>query len=180
MRERDLFINVIAVLRTQLGPDIEIAQNNQPRSAGRPASAAILLELIGNRRYGHVKREDVPDPDDVTQMIHRETQIYEATIQVNGLAKPPPAQGAVDPDEPSALDWTDRAAAALQSDVAIVALAALDLGVLRVMNVRNPKFRNDREQYEASPSFDFILTHKQITVSRTPAAIVGELRVASV
>lgn len=184
MREYDLFVAAIAVLRAGMGMNeatLEIAQNHQPRTSGRPTTRALLLEKVGERRYGHVKREDVPDPDDAGLMIHRETQIYETTLQVNGMAKPPPAPpAALDMSEPTGADLANQAAAVLQSDAAIAAFRALDIGVLRITDVRNPKFRNDRDQFEASASFDFILTHKQITVTTTPAAIVGELVVASV
>lgn len=183
MRDYDLFAAIIAQLRPGMGMDeatLEIAQNDQPRAAGRPTTRAILLEKIADRRYGHVLREDFPDPDDVTLMIHRETQLYETTFQANGMAAPPPTEGAIPADEPTGSDLANIAAVVMQSDATIAALSALDVGVLRVTDVRNPKFRNDRDEYEASASFDFILTHKQVTLSTTPAAIVGELRVASV
>lgn len=183
MREYDLFAAVIAVLRVGMGMDadtLDIEQNNQPRTSGRPNRRALLLDKTGERRYGHVKREDVEDPGDPLVMIHRETQIYETTLQVNGMAKPPAATGAPDPAEPTASDLANQAAAVMQSDYAIATLGALGIGLLRVTGVRNPKFRNDRDQFEAAPSFDFILTHNQVTVTTTPAAIVGELVVARV
>lgn len=183
MYDAAIFTAVIAVLRAGMGMDaatLDIAQMYQPRAAGRPTTRALLLHKVGERRYGQVKREDVPDPDNPAAMLHRETQSYETRLQVNGFAKPPPAEGAPDPTEPTASDLLNRAAAVLQSDAAIVAFRAAGIGVLRITDVRNPHFRNDRDQFEASPSFDFILTHDQVTVTTTPAAIVGELRMASV
>lgn len=183
MRDYDLFAAVVAVLRAGMAMDaatLDIEQNNQPRTSGRPNKRALLLDQIHARRYGHVKREDLPDPDVPTRMIHRETQIYETTIQVSSLAKPPPVTGVLDVNEPTAADLANQAAAVMQSDATIAALRALDIGVLRITDVRTPHFRNDRDQFEAAPNFDFVLTHKQITVTTTPAAIVGELVVASV
>lgn len=183
MDDRSLYTALIAVLRSGMAmtPDVlDIAQSNQLRAAGRPTTRALLLDKVGERRYGHVKREDVPDPDEPTLMIHRETQIYETRVQINGMAKPPPVRGEPPADEPSASDLLNRAAAVLQSDVTIAALRAAGIGVLRITEVRNPTFRNDQDQFEASPSFDFFLTHDQVTVTTTPAAIVGELVVASV
>lgn len=183
MRDRDIFVAVIAVLRTGMAMDgntLEIAQTDQPRAAGRPTTRALLLTKIGDVRYGYPRREDVPDPDEPTAMIHRETQVYMTTLQINGMAKPPPVEGELDPDEPTASDLANQAAAVMQSDAAIKALAAAGLTISRVRDVRNPKFRNDQDQYEASPSFDLVLTHEQVTVTTTPAAIVGELRLASV
>jgi len=183
MDDRSLYTALIAVIRSGMDTAadvLEIAQSNQLRAAGRPITRALLLDKVGERRYGHVKREDVPDPDDPLLMIHRETQIYETRIQMGALAKPPPVRGEIPADEPSASDLLNRAAAVLQSDVTIAALRAAGIGVLRILEVRNPVFRNDQDQFEASPSFDFILTHDQVTVTTTPAAIVGELVVASV
>ena len=184
MRDYDLFAAVVAVLRAGMAMDaatLYVGQNNQPRTAGRPDRRALLLDKIGpDHRYGHVKREDVPDPLNPLQMIHRETQIYETTIQVSTLAKPPPVTGALDVNEPTAADLANQAAAVMQSDATIVALRTLGIGILRITDVRTPHFRNDRDQFEAAPNFDFVLTHKQITVTTTPAAIVGELVVARV
>lgn len=183
MRDYDLFVAVVAVLRAGMAMDaatLEIAQNNQTRTAGRPDKRALLLDIIGARRYGHVKREDAPDPVVPSLMVHTETQLYETTIQVSALAKPPPVTGAPDVNEPTAPDLANQACTVMQSDATIAALRVLGIGVLRITDVRTPHFRNDRDQFEASPSFDFILTHKQVTVTTTPAAIVGELVVASV
>lgn len=183
MNDRSLYTALIAVIRAGMGMTsdvLEIAQSNQLRAAGRPTTRALLLDKVGEYRYGHVKREDVPDPDDPLLMIHRETQIYETRVRVNGMAKPPPVRGEVDANEPSASDLLNQAAAVLQSDEGMAALRAAGIAPLRVLEVRNPTFRNDQDQFEASPSFDFLFQHDQVTVTATPAAIVGELVVASV
>lgn len=183
MDDRETYTALIAVLRAGMGLAanvLEIAQSNQVRASGRPTTRALLLVKVGERRYGHVKREDVPDPLDPLSMIHRETQIYETRVQINGMAKPAPVRGELEPGEPSASDILNQAAAVLQSDVGMAALRVAGIAPLRITEVRNPTFRNDQDQFEASPSFDFFFTHDQVTVTSTPAAIVGELRVASV
>lgn len=178
-----MYAALIAVLRAGMGmaPEVlAIKQSNQLRAAGRPTTRALLLDKVGDYRYGQVKREDVPDPVEPLLMIHRETQIYETRVRINGMAAPPPVRGAPPGNEPSASDLLNRAAAVLQSDTGMAALRAAGIAPLRITEVRNPTFRNDQDQFEASPSFDFLFQHDQVTVTTTPAAVVGELVVASV
>lgn len=182
MNDRSMYTALIAVLRAGMAMEpevLEIAQSNQLRAAGRPTTRALLLDKVGDYRYGHVKREDFQDPDG-PDMIHRETQIYETRVRINGMAAPPPVRGEPPADEPSASDLLNLAAAVLQSDEGMAALRAAGIAPLRILEVRNPTFRNDQDQFEASPSFDFLFQHDQVTVTTTPAAIVGELVVASV
>ena len=159
---------------------VPVIQFDLPTLQGRPSGPAVLLQkLPGDKRYGWTKREDYPDPDVPTQMIHRETQWYESTLQIEALGPPAASDGAALPSS-TASDLVNLAAAILQSDRAIADLRVLGLAVLRVTTVRNPFMKNDRDQYEAVPSFDLVVTHEQVMLSTTPAATVGELRMARV
>lgn len=153
--------------------DIKVIRDYNPTNAGRPAGPAVLVQHVSDVRLGSPKRASQPDatlPDG--QMRNTMTQIYESTFQINALS---PVDWTLE-----AIDLVNLAAAIMQSDTTLTALRAAGVEILRVRDVRNPKFRNDREQYEASPSFDFTVTHEQIMLSRNPAAIVGELNVVSV
>lgn len=175
-----------AALRTVLlaelvaqGSSAAVQQMNQPTIQGRPSGPALLFSKVGpDVRYGWVKREDGPDEDDPTLMVHRETQFYESTYQIEAVG--PPAQPGVTPPIATPSDLVNLAAAVLQSDAALGALRLAGLAVLRVTQVRNPHMKNDRDQFEAVPSFDLVVTHEQIMLSTTPAAVVGELRMARV
>lgn len=157
-----------------------VIQLDQPTLQGRPSGPALLIQKIpGDKRYGWLKREDVPDPDVPTQMIHREVQFYESTIQIEALGPPAPSTGAPLPTS-TASDLVNLAAAIVQGDAGMKQMRDAGLGVLRVTQVRNPFMKNDREQYEAVPSFDLVVTHEQVMLSTTPAATVGELRMARV
>jgi hypothetical protein len=65
----------------------------------------------------------------------------------------------------------------MQSAATITALEAQGVGVLNVAQVLNPYFSDDRVRYEASPSADFRLTHKQIVTTVIPVVISEELQV---
>lgn len=183
MNDLTLFAAVRTVLLAGLADNgqsaVPVVQFNPGTLQGRPSGPALLFQKIGDRRYGWTKREDVPDPDVPTQMIHREVQDYESTLQFEALGPPPASDGAALPTS-TASDLVNLAAAILQGDKAIQALRVLGLAVLRVTDVRNPFMQNDRDQFEAVPSFDLVVTHEQIMLSTTPAAVVGELRMARV
>lgn len=181
MNDLALFAAVRTVLLSGLAANgqstVPVVQMDQPTLQGRPNGPALLFQkLPGDKRYGWTKREDAPDPDNPALMIHTETQFCETTLQIEALG---PQPGATLPSSTPS-DLVNLAAAILQSDAAIAALRASGLGVLRVTQVRNPMMKNDRDQYEAVPSFDLVVTHEQVMVSTTPAAQVGELRMERV
>lgn len=159
--------------------DVPVIQFDPLTTQGRPSGPTVLFQKTGgDRRYGWTKREDVPDPDVAGQMIHRETQFYESTYQFEAVG--PSAQPGVTLPTATPSDLVNRAAAVAQSDAFMAALRVAGLAVLRVTDVRNPFMQNDRDQFEAVPSFDLVVTHEQIMLSTTPAAVVGELRMARV
>lgn len=151
----------------------EIVQNNQPGQRGRPTGPATLFEKLYDRRYGSLRREDRLDPDEPLGVIHVETQVYHSTFQVNALAEP-------GTPTVTASDLVNRAAAAMQSDAGLSYLLAQGLTVYRITDVRNPPFMNDQGQFERVPSFDFVLTHEQIMISKAPAATIDALAVVHV
>jgi hypothetical protein len=147
-----------------------VAQAWQDHAEGIATGPAVYLAKIGDYRLGAPKRDTIPDPDNVNEVIRRETQVYETTFQAMGIWSAPDAAL-------TAADLANRAAAILQSDLGLDFLRAADVGILRVGQVRNPKFVNGADEYEASPSFDFVLTYKQVTLTKHPAAVVDGLRV---
>ncbi len=62
----------------------------------------------------------------------------------------------------------NECAAIIQSDSARKTLLMQGVGILRVTDVRNPYFTDDKDNFEASPSFDFVLTHRQTRMSTDP------------
>lgn len=148
-----------------------VLQAWQPQAEGITTGPAVYLAKIMDHRLGAPKRDTIPDPDNVKEVIRRETQQYETTFQ---------AMGIWDEGTLTASDIANRAAAILQSDFGLDFLRAGGAGMLRITDVRNPKFVNGSDEYEASPNFDFVLTHKQVTLTKHPAAVVDGYRIHSV
>lgn len=152
-----------------------IKQAFQPTQQGVNTQPTAYLYKIGDKRIGTPLRSDKWDSVN-SVMTHTETQIYETTFQLSVLATQDPANTS----QYTASDITNLTAHIMQSDAALAAFRAQDIGVLRVMEVRNPYFSDDRGRFEASPSFDFILTHKQVIVTTTPIIQATELQILNV
>lgn len=156
-------------------PGTPIAAAFQPTLQGVNTEPTGYIYKIGDHRYGSPLRSDKWDTDSNT-MVHTESQQYETTFQLSALA----TQNPNSPDQYTASDIVNLMAAILQSSVAIQTFQQNNVGILRITDARNPYFMDDREQYEASPSFDFILTHKQTIITATPISQTTELQVVQV
>ena len=142
---------------------VKVQQSNQPTMQGINTNPTVYFYKIGDRRFGWRKGEDVWDTIN-SIMVHTELQYYETTFQISALV----LQSPKNPSQYTASDLVNEVAAILQSDNTIQTLEAQSVGILRVTDVRNPYFMDDRDNFEASPSFDFTLTHQQIRISGDP------------
>lgn len=153
-------------------PDIGALQAEQPTAQGAATGPALYLTKLGDRPLGSPERTTSPDPDNVLGVIRREAQVYLTTFQATGVFK----QEAGDVAGFTASDVANLGRAILQMEATMDRLRAAGLGMLRPGDVRNPYFVNGEGNFEASPSFDFTLTHEQVTFSKTPAATVTAFR----
>lgn len=144
-----------------------VAQAWQPQAEGIATGPAIYFSKVFDHRHGSPKRDSTPDPDNIYKVIRRELQQYETTLQFMGIWE----DGAL-----TAADILNNAAAVLQSDLGLDTLRAAGLGVQRVTTVQNPKFVNGSDEYEASPSFDCVVTHTQVTLTKAPAVTAYDFR----
>jgi hypothetical protein len=156
-------------------PNTPIKQAFQPTRQGIDTQPTAYLYKIGDRRYGFTRRNDCWNPN-ANQMVHTETQQYETTFQLSALATQNPRT----PNQYTASDILNLCGSILQSAPAIQAFQSQGVGIERVTDVRNPYFLDDREQSEAAPSFDFVLTHKQIIRSGTPIIAATKIQIATV
>ena len=147
-------------------------QANQPTQQGINTGPTVYFYKIGDHRYGFLRRDDVWDEDTLT-MVHTEIQQYETTFQVSCLVLQNPSN----PYLYTASDLVNEVAAIMQSDKTRAILATENVGILRVTDVANPYFVDDRDQFEANPSFDFVLTHKQTRVTTDPVVESWELNI---
>jgi hypothetical protein len=138
-------------------------QSNQPTQQGVNTNPTVYFYKTADRRYGFLHRKDDWQPEN-SLMRHVESQRYESRFTVSSLVIQKPAK----PFGYTASDLVNDVAAIMQSDATRAILLAADVGILRVADVINPYFTDDRDTYEASPSFDFTLTYARTRVTIDP------------
>ncbi|MDR2093025.1 MAG: hypothetical protein LBP58_06900 [Azoarcus sp.] len=159
MRDNALIIFVRAALLELLPGrglgNVAVRQNWQPRQQGRANETCIYLHKITDRRYGSRAVREVWDTD-TGEMVRRETQLIETTLQFTVLA----AERDPASDEDTAADVARAASAVLQSPAFIERAGKAGVQVLRIQDIRNQPVENDRDRFEFETSFDAIFAHE--------------------
>lgn len=172
MLDNQLIAIIIDIMRTSLAAQgyvddtaIAVKQAFQPRNQGVNLGPGLYLYKNGDHRYGYLKRESkYISPPGIMQ--HIETQFYETTFTFEGLKIQDPA----DTTSVTASDMANLAAAIMQSDATRATLKENGLGILRISDVTNPAFMDDKNRFEYSPSFNFTIEHDQVIISEDPIA----------
>lgn len=142
---------------------IKIIQANQPTQQGVNDGPSIYFYKLMDHGYGFLGRKT--EYDTVNMLgVHTEAQYYETTFQCSALAIQDPANLM----SKTASDILKAASLVLQSDNTITTLNNSQVGILRITEIRNLYFKDDRGQFEAIPSFDFTLVHQDVFVSVSP------------
>lgn len=160
---------LLQLLASQGITDMRVLAAYQPTGQGREGRA-IYFFPITDTRYGWQQRKDIYD-DATGGQVHIETQLIESQFQVQGLAPTDPANI----EAMTAKDITNLAAMLISSQPFIQALSAQGVGLQRITAIRSPFFVNDQGQFEASPSFDFTVSHKRSITQITPSIESVEL-----
>jgi len=174
----DYFMPLDPMLSTLAG--LTVATAYQPRQQGAQEAATIYFFKLFDKRLGSPKKEDIfvdpVPPDPVGTMRHEETQAYETHVQFTALVPQDPA--AV--NRTTASDALNVVAGIIASDDFITRCRAVGLGILRVMDVTNPYFSDDRDRFEASPSFDVVFTHERVRTTTEPVLVTYDANVGRV
>jgi hypothetical protein len=141
--------------------DVTVKQANQPTQQGVNSSPTVYFFKVSNKRYGFLGRFDKWN---ASEIVHTESQYYEITFQISALVR----QFPITPTQYTASDLVNEVASIMQADTTLAILNNAGVGILRIMNILNPYFTDDKDQFEASPSFDFTLTYQGSRVSSTP------------
>jgi len=167
MLDNAMYQIVLPIIRTGLTArglsDVVVTQSDQPTHQGAVSARAVYLFKIGNEPFGYPRRDDVWGG---AAEIHTEEQWDEATFQISALVTENPA----DSNSLTASDIVNIVKNIMQSDATRATLKNAGLGILRIASVRNPILKDDRDNFEASPSFDFILTDISTDTSVSPVA----------
>jgi hypothetical protein len=154
--------------------NIAVKQSFQPTNQGANLGATIYINKIGDKRLGFLRRNSVwiplPSPG---RMEYEQMQIVETTFQISALSIQIPSNVV----QLTASDICEYAADILQGDTARETLQTKGVQMLRVTDIRNPYFMDDKERFEASPSFDFTLMHERVIISTTPVVETYEFNV---
>lgn len=153
-------------------PGTPIKQAFQPTVQGVNTAPTAYIYFIDDELVGNVRYDDKYDTIN-NVMVHTETQQVATTLQASALA----TQNPNTPGQKTAKDILRLIASILRSQVTVATLQASGVGIQNIKRIRNPYFQDDRQQNEASPSFDFVLTHKEIIVTETPSTTQTEIQV---
>lgn len=167
MNDNDIIQIFLPIVNTALiadgFTDVIVKQANQPTQQGVNTTPSLYFFKVGNKRYGFLGRNDVWDTMS-SQMVHKESQYIESTWQFQALV----LQNPLTPNQYTASDLVNEAASIMQSDNTRAILNNSGIGILRISDVTNPYFVDDRDNFEASPSFNFTLVYQNIRVSQNP------------
>lgn len=184
MNEAALYAAIIKTLTTLLpsyGYDaVDVRQGYQQRLVGGPTGAALLLHKIVNHRHGFVGRFDKWDVPG-SKMVHTEKQAREFTFQCTAqlpLLPLVPGPGAKPPQYAfTAGDLANDAATILASDDGVRLLFVAGLGIERITSVREAYWKDEGDQFEQAPNFDFVLAFTQERTTTTPVLETEEFRI---
>jgi hypothetical protein len=140
---------------------IPVVQSNQPTMEGINTEATIYFYKVGNQLFGF---PGVRDEWNGIAMQQTQTQQYLATFKVFALV----LQSPLTPNQYTASDLVNAVAFIMQSQKVVTALNESGVSVLKISQVDNPYFTDDRDQYEATPSFDFILSYTNSIITTQP------------
>lgn len=142
---------------------VVVQQAAQPTLQGIPTAPTVYFYKIASKRYGFLGRFDAWNTL-TSQMNHTESQYYESTWRVQTLVTQDPTT----PNQYTASDLADEVASIMQSDNTRDTLNNNNIGILRITDIVNPYFKDDRDNYEAIASFDFTLVYENQRASVDP------------
>jgi hypothetical protein len=147
------------------GWNYPVLQKNNPTLEGIPAAPAIFFEKLFDHAYGWPIESFVYNstPDNFSD---NETQLYETTFQISALV----IQDPENLNLPTASDVANYVKLWLTHPVTLQQFRSQNVGLLRVTQIRNPYFEDDRHRFEAHPNFDLVLTHDNTLTLTVPAA----------
>lgn len=164
MLDNPLNALIITILNTGLAArslsSILVKQKNQPTQQGANTLPTLYFFKITDYPYGFLKRTNEWDENSLTE-VHKEQQTYLTSYQIDALAIQDPAATT----GLTAADIVKTAKGILESDDARETFKQNDVQILKIRDIRNPVFKDDRNQFEASPSFDFTLSHSDTIIS---------------
>ncbi len=165
--DNTLIQTFLPIINAQLIVDgfttVSVKQSNQPTMQGINTNPTCYFFKVAGKRYGYLGRYDAWNSN-TSSMVHNESQYYESTWQFAALV----LQSPLTPNQFTAADIVDEVASILVSDNSRAILNASGIGLLRISDIVNPYFTDDRDNFEASPSFDVTFTYQNFRIQQDP------------
>lgn len=175
----DIFATQLEAASAKAGWNYVVLQNYQPSQQGAPTAPAIYFEKLFDLEYGYpiVTYAYVPPVEPAVQGTYTQTEVQwvESTFQVS-------AQSIQDPTNltiPTASDIVNYMKLYINSRAAMALFKTQGVGTLRVRDIRNPKFKDDRDIFEANPNFDVVLQYQRSITATIPATKIVQGAVVS-
>jgi len=183
MKDNDL----IAYFATQreaavalAGWDVVVLQGFQPTQQGAPTKPTVVIEKLSDHEYGWPMSgkyilDALPPPvgQKLPDFTQYDEQWVESTFQVTSLI----LQDPTDLSLPTPSDIAHQLKLYMNARQVIWKFQQQGVAILRVTDIRNPKFEDDRDLFEANPNFDVVLQHKRQLVFKVPGSdeAVGDI-----
>ena len=145
-------------------PAVEVARSFQPTTQGRQSGPALLIHRTRSRRYGAQGTITEIAPD-ASRAFEHSVWRKEDTIRATFVA---PKTAAFD-----AQDVLETVAAYLQSEGGIVSLARVGIGLLRVNDIDEVPFENEKGAFEYEAGIDCVFTYTQTKTKEIP--VIGRV-----
>lgn len=160
---------IVATMAPRMALDLVLAgagllRLNQPRQQGTPSTSTVFFVKVTERNWGSPKRGQVWDSGQ-GKFVTSLSQACAATYQFMALV---PQNPEVE-NQPTESDVLQQFRAIMQTDEVLDAFRAQGISIERIADVRNPYFTDDRDQFEANPSFDVALTYSRNYAGTIPA-----------
>ncbi len=172
----EVLASALEAASANAGWNYGVVQKDEPTTQGTPTAPTIFFEKLFDVPYGWAMTTDVPNVEAMT-FAETDTQLYETHFQVSALVIQDPNNLAL----PTASDVCNYMKQYLAARSIVATFFAQGVGVLKVSEVRNPYFTDDRNMYEANPSFDIVFTHSRSITITIPGTniIIGTLSSAA-
>jgi hypothetical protein len=146
-----------------------VLQKDQPTLQGAPTGPAVYFEKLFDQEYGwqfakYTHNAPVAPAVQGT-FTQTETQWTETTFQVSAQAIQDPEVLSV----PTASDIVNYMKLYINSRANQAYFKAQGVAGLRITNIRNPAFKDDRDVFEFNPNFDVVLQYLRQMTATVPA-----------
>lgn len=147
----------------------EVLQVQGPTQQGTPSGPSVLFQKLFDAPYGWPKEKltynQATPQNPVDSFTDASIQEYQTTFQISSLVIQHPDDTAL----PTASDVANMMKQYMNARHTISEFMALGVGILRVTQVRNEYFEDDRHRNEAHPTFDIVFTHRRQVDFSVPA-----------